>query len=590
MTTNHGSAIGALALLCASVIAGSAGCTGAIGTETRVTGGAGNGASAGGPSGNGAGGGAATAGVGGGGVGTPGAPFACTGPSPDPGPTSMLLLSRAQYVNTLQGLFGAAVPNLDSALGADNGYQTSQFGLVQADVSQAELQSYQAAAEMVAAAVVASAPALAGIAPCAGGAVQRTCAQTFVQNFGALAYRAPLTDPAEIARHMALYDVGAMTSHAHGIEMVLRGMLQSPRFLYRVEVGTTDQAGPSAVKLSGFEIAARLSYDLWNTLPDAALTQAAAMGALSTKAGVSAQATRMVQDSKGSAIVRTFLEGLTELAGLPSAVKDSTLFPAWNAAGSTLPASMQGQARAFFDDVLGKQGGTLAALLTSSRVFVNGDMGAYYGVTGGNTFQPLDLAAGKASGLLTLPGFLTLMAKPDQSWPIYRGRFVREALLCDEPPPPPPNVPKPPNVQPGVSTRQRLSQHETDPGCAGCHRLMDPIGFGFENYDAIGRYRTLDGNQPIDASGEVVAATDITGKFDGVAQLASKLAGSAQVEQCVARQWFRFAMSRYEQDPDSCSMKNLVDAFHASGTNLNALPQALVQTDAFLYRRPPGLP
>jgi len=586
--TTHCTTIGALALLAASTMVGFVGCTGAIGKESpRATGGSGSN-NVGGPPGNSASGSGAV--IGSGVAGSGGAAFACTSSTPDPGPTTMLLLSRAQYINTLQGLFGAAVPNLDSALGADTSYLNAQFGLVQADVSQAGLQNYQAAAEQVAAAVVASASTLGSIAPCAASAVKRTCAQGFVQTFGALAYRAPLTDPADIARHMALYDVGATTSHEHGIEMVLRGMLQSPRFLYRVELGTSEQAGPSAIKLSGFEIAARLSYDLWNTLPDAPLTQAAAMGALATKAGVTAQVTRMVQDPRGGTIVRSFLEGLTQVAGVPSLVKDSTLFPAWSATGSTLPASMQLQARAFFDDVLAKQGGTLASLLTSSRVFVNKDLGAYYGVTGGAAFQPLDLAAGKASGLLTLPAFLSLMAKPDQSWPIYRGRFVREALLCTEPPPPPPNVPKPPTVQPGVSTRQRLAQHETDPTCAGCHRLMDPIGFGFENYDAVGRYRTLDGNQPIDTSGEVIAPSDITGPFNGVAELASKLAGSAQVEQCIARQWFRFAMSRYEQDPDSCSMKNLVDAFHASGTNLNSLPQALVQTDAFLYRRPPGLP
>ncbi|HEV3191474.1 MAG TPA: DUF1592 domain-containing protein, partial [Polyangiaceae bacterium] len=441
--TTHRTTVGALALVAAWSVVGFVGCTGAIGKESSsgATGGAGN--SGGGLPGSGASSAAVPgSGNGSGGVpGSSGAPFACTAPTPDPGPTTMLLLSRVQYVNTLQGLVGTVVPNLDSALGADTSYLNTQFGLVQADVSQAGLQNYQAAAEQVAAAVVASAPTLGTIAPCAAGAVKRTCAQSFVQSFGALAYRAPLTDPADIARHMALYDVGATTSHEHGIEMVLRGMLQSPRFLYRVEVGTSEQAGPSAIKLSGFEIAARLSYDLWNTLPDAPLTQAAAMGALATKAGVSAQVTRMLQDPRGGTIVRSFLEGLTQMAGVPSLVKDATLFPAWNATGSTLPASMQLQARAFFDDVLAKQGGTLSSLLTSSRVFVNKDLGTYYGVTGGATFQPLDLAAGKASGLLTLPAFLSLMAKPDQSWPIYRGRFVREALLCTEPPAPPANVP-----------------------------------------------------------------------------------------------------------------------------------------------------
>jgi Protein of unknown function (DUF1592)/Protein of unknown function (DUF1588)/Protein of unknown function (DUF1595)/Protein of unknown function (DUF1585)/Protein of unknown function (DUF1587) len=512
--------------------------------------------------------------------------FACTSTSPDPGPTSILLLTRAQYLNTLQGLFGTVVPDLTTALGPDDSYQTPAFGLVQADVDVAALQSYQAAAEAIAAAVVASSTTLSAIDPCTAGTAARTCAQSFVQNFGSLAYRAPVTDPADIARHMVLYDVGASTSNAHGIELVLRGMLQSPRFLYRVEVGTTEQVSPTAVKLSGYEIAARLSYDLWNAPPDATLTQAAATGALTTKAQVSAQLTRMLQDPKGTTIVRSFLEGLTQIAALPYAVKDPTMFPEWNAAGSTLPASMQGQAQAFFDDVLNNQGGTLDALLTSPKVFVNADLASYYGVTGGSTFQPLQLDPTQASGLLTLPALMTLMAKPDESWPIYRGQYVRESLLCQQLPSPPPNIPPPPAVEAGVSTRERLTEHETLPSCASCHTLMDPIGFGFENFDAVGRYRTTDGNQPVDASGYIVSTEDINGTFNGVSQLASKLVQSVQVQECLPQQWFRFMMSRFEQAPDNCSMRSIINAFQAAGTSLNSLPQALVQSDAFLYRRP----
>jgi hypothetical protein len=262
------------------------------------------------------------------------------------------------------------------------------------------------------------------------------------------------------------------------------------------------------------------------------------------------------------------------------------MYPAWNAAGSTLPASMQGQAQAFFDDVLNNQGGTLMSLLTSSTVFVNSDLASYYGVTGGSTFQPVQLDPGKASGLLTLPALMTLMAKPDESWPIYRGEFVREALLCQQLPSPPPNIPAPPAVEAGVSTRERLTEHEANPSCASCHALMDPIGFGFENYDAVGQYRTTDGNQPVNANGSVTATEDINGTFDGVAQLATMLVRSVQVQECFPQQWFRFMMSRFEQAPDNCSMRSIIDAFQASGTNLNALPQALVQSDAFLYRRP----
>ena len=521
---------------------------------------------------------------------SPGSPggsqaFACTsGGTPEPGPSPMLMLSRVQYLNTLQGLFGT-IPDLSAALGADTTYQAT-YGLVQPNVDLAGLGSYQAAAEAVAAAAVASPATLGAIAPCAAGADQRGCAQTFVQSFGALAYRAPITDPADIARHMALYDVGASTSHAHGIEMVLRGILQAPRFLYRIESGTTEQVGPDAVKLSNFEVAARLSYVLWNTLPDPPLTQAAQSGALATPDAVVAQLTRMLQDPKGQTLLRGFLEGLVELPGLSAIMKDPTLYPEWSANGTTLPASMEGQARAFFDDVLANQGGQVASLLTSSTVFVNKDLASYYGVTGGDIFQPQKLPTGKASGLLTLPALLTLMAKPDQSWPIYRGKFVRENLLCQILPTPPPNIPKPPDVQPGVSTRARLTEHETNPSCSGCHQLMDPIGFGFEAYDAIGRFRTTDGNQPVDTTGQVVQSDDVNGPFNGVAELAGKLASSAQVRQCFARQWFRFAMSRFEQTPDGCSMKSILDKFEAASASLNVLPQALVQSDAFLYRRP----
>ena len=495
----------------------------------------------------------------------------------------MRLLSRNQYLNTLQGLFGS-IPNLDTALGAADTYSAA-FGLVQADIDQVQIGGFQAAGETIAAAVAANSSLLNQLAPCAAGTDARTCAKTFVQNFGTVAYRAPLTDPTDVERHLAMYDVGAKTSYPHGIELMLRGMLQSPRFLYRVELGTTEKSGANAVKLSSYEIAARLAYVVWDTLPDAQLNAAAASGALSTKDQVTTQLTRMLADAKGATFLRRFLEGWTELAGLQNVVKDSTLYPQWGAAGSTLPASMQGQARAFFDNVLTQQGGKLSALLTSNVVFVNKDLGSYYGASGGDSFQPLTLGNGQASGLLTLPALMTLMAKPNQSWPIYRGKFVREALLCQDLPAPPPNIPKPPDVTPGVSTRERLKQHEVDPSCKSCHSLMDPIGFGFENYDAIGRYRTTDGNQAVDASGSLTG-TDVDGTFNGVIELGKKLASSEQVRQCVARQWFRFTMSRYEQDMDGCSMKGIVDSFKASDSSLAVLPQALVQSEAFLYRRP----
>ncbi len=569
-------AAGAWLLLCTF-----SACTGVIGAA---------GSSSSASPGSGAGGGVAAGGSSGG-QSAPEA-FPCTSTAPSSGPTPILLLTRTQYVNTLQALFGSATPNLDSALGAPDSSEitdgeVAMFGLVQANIDLTTLTNYQTAAETVAAAAVASPTTMATLVPCAAGAAKRTCAETFVQTFGSLAYRSPLTDAADVARHMALYDAGATVSDAHGIELVIRGILQAPRFLYRVEIGNGAPSSPdaNAVRLSDFEVAARLSYVIWNTLPDAQLTQAAANGALETSDQVTAQLTRMLADPKGQGLVRGFLESLIELPGLPSAVKDPAVYPEWTSV-PTLAASMQGQADAFFGDVLGRQGGALAALLTSSTVFVNKDLAGYYGATGGDTFTSLTLPAGKVAGLLTLPAFLTLMAKPDQAWPIYRGEFVRETLLCQQLPAPPANVPKPPPVQAGVSIRQQLSEHETNPACSGCHLLMDPIGFGFDNFDGLGRVQAMDGNQPGDVGGDVEGSmkTDIDGMFNGVPDLASKLASSVQVRQCVARQWFRYTMARYEQEPDNCSMNSIDSAFHSANDSLNVLPTALVQSDAFLYR------
>jgi hypothetical protein len=405
-----------------------------------------------------------------------------------------------------------------------------------------------------------------------------------VQSFAARAYRAPVTEPADIEQHLKLFDVGAKTSYAHGIELLIQGILQAPRFLYRVELGTDEKVSDAAVKLSPYELAARLSYALWDTMPDAKLTKAASSGDLSTKEGLLSQLGWMLQEPQGKSVVRRFLESWIHLSDLDRTVKDATLYPEWQS--STLRASMKTQAGEFFDDLLTKQGGKLSTLLTSNTVFVNEDLAPYYGTTGGDSFTPTQGVSGATSGLLTLPAFLSLLAKPSESSPIYRGKFVREMLLCQLLPAPPANIPKPPDVTPGVSTRERLREHETDPSCSGCHKLMDPIGFAFENYDSLGRYRTVDGQEPVDPSGELFSTAEIDGKFTGVAELGQKLAESETVRQCMARQWFRFALQRFEQPVDDCSMQGLLDSFEAAGADLNTLPQAIVLSDAFQYRHP----
>jgi hypothetical protein len=508
------------------------------------------------------------------------APFSCDATAgPDPGPTPLNQLTRAQYLNTLRELFGS-LPDLSEALGQATTYAPA-FGLLQPDIDAVQVTAFQSVAELIAAKVVSDPARLAALAPCAAGSDQRQCARNFVEDFAARAYRAPLTDAADLARHLAVYDAGAELSHPHGIELLLRSILQAPRFLYRVELGTSERVGDKAVLLSGHELAARLAYVVWDGPPDAELVAAAGSGELRTKPQLTAQLTRMLASAKGASFVQRFLEGWTELASLDRAVKDAALYPEWS---SELQASQKAQAQAFFQHVLSGADGKLEALLTSQQVLFNRDLAPFYGKSSDSaSFQAASYE--RASGLLTLPALLSSLSKPAESSPIYRGKFVREQLLCQLLPAPPPNIPKPPDVTPGVSTRERLSQHEVDDSCSGCHELIDPIGFGFEQFDAIGRFRTTDGDQAVDASGRLTG-TDVDGDFDGVVALGQKLAGSAQVRECVTRQWFRFTAGRFERDVDGCSLEGVLAAFADSGWSLNALPQAIVESDAFLYRRP----
>jgi hypothetical protein len=221
---------------------------------------------------------------------------------------------------------------------------------------------------------------------------------------------------------------------------------------------------------------------------------------------------------------------------------------------------------------------------------MNQELAAYYGVAGPMTdaFEKVELPPGQASGFLTQSGLLSVLAKANQASPIHRGKFVRESLLCQFIPPPPDNVDiTPPEVDPNLPTRERFQQHSADPLCSGCHSLMDPVGFGFEHFDGIGKWRDEEAGQPIDASGEIISAK-VMGTFDGVPELAAMLVDSPEVEACMTRQWFRFAYGRGETNADNCVLDQLGDEFAASGRNIQDLLIALTQTDAFMYRAHTG--
>jgi hypothetical protein len=503
------------------------------------------------------------------------------------GLTKVRRLTRDQFNNTVRDLLLTTTGTPGDALAPDERMGPFASNAV-APITELLVQQH----EEVAAKLAFDAKArMAQLSPCDLAAdTGTTCATRFVTEFGLRAFRRPLQS-AEVTDYVALYGVGKATGGApNGFRLVVEALLQSPFFLYHHDVGAMGTPQSKAVAVTPYELASRLSYFLWNSMPDVALFTAAGSGALSDSAALSAQVERMLNDPKASSTIGLFHRQWLALEDLPSKDKDATAFPGYNDA---LVDSMLQETSMFSDFVVRKGDGLLKTLLTSNIAFPQGGLFKVYGVAQPAGFTPgtqVLLKASERAGLLTQAAFLARNAHRDQSSPVHRGIVVRENLLCQTIPSPPANVnnaPPPPNA--ATSTRERFAQHSSDPACSGCHLLMDPIGVGFEHYDAIGAYRTMDGLGPVDATGAVNSTlTALDGTFDGAIELAKKLSESTQVEDCLANQWFRFSMGRIESLDDACSVLSIRDGFRASGGNIRALLTQIAVSDAFRNVRSTG--
>ena len=505
----------------------------------------------------------------------------------DPGPSPLRRLTRVEYGRTMDDLLGAGVldsarlPPDERALGfANNAEVVSTGGLL--------VEAYADLAEQAGDYVAAHA---ATYAPCAAAAADATCAAAFIADFGRRAWRHALGAD-EQASLAAVYAAGeADAGFPEGIARVTAVLLSSPQFLYRIESGTgvpaTEPAG--AVPLAANELATRLSYLVWGSMPDRALLDAADGGRLATPADLAREARRMLADPRAHAVVATFHAEWLGLDQLGAVSKDQIVYPLFTPA---LAAAFTTETATFVDQVIWNREGTLAALLSAPYTFGDATLAAFYGAAppaaGGAGL--ITLPAGQRAGLLTQGAFLSVYGKANQSDPIHRGRFVRERLFCTTPPSPPPNITvRPPDLDPRLTTRQRFAAHTGNPMCSGCHVLLDPIGFSFEHYDGIGHWRDMEGGQPVDSSG-ALSGTDVDGTLDGAVMLTGDVAKSTEVEVCYATQWFRFAYGRGETTDDACNISSLASAFVAAKGDVRELVVALTQTDAFRFRRAGDLP
>lgn len=510
-----------------------------------------------------------------------GMPLKCV--TPDVGPAPMRRLTHSEYNNAVADLLGDKTqPGKNFAIDTqeglfDNTADTQTVPALLAD-------QYLDAATSLATGI-SSVPTLLGCDPT--GSAGAACVKTFVDRFGRRAYRRPLTAD-EDTRLIALYNTTRGASdEATGVRAVVSAVLASPYFLFRPEFGTTGSKIAGAQRSTPFELAGRLASLLWASVPDDTLLDAAQNGKLATPDDIATQARRMLSDPKARPAIATFYDQWLGLSMLDTATKDPAVFPAFNDA---LRDSMREETRRFVSHVVWDGDSKLSTLLSAPYSFINGPLADLYGVKAVGdpaTFSQVNLDPSQRAGVLTQASMLASFARPDESSPIKRGKWVRVRVLCTDLPDPPANVPQLTPPQPGVSTRERFAMHTSNPACSGCHSLIDGLGFGLEQYDGIGRFRTMDQGVPVDSSGAVTATTDINQPYNGGAELADLLSGSAQVRDCAPTQWLRYAMGRREVDADVCSLKSVRDSFAASDGNLKELMVALTQTDAFSnYRKP----
>ena len=507
----------------------------------------------------------------------------------EPGQAPLRRINRVEYDNTVRDLFEIKSSPADAwpADGITSGFDNDISGQgATADLVDQMMRS----AEQVADEATANLDALL---PCAAqsGSDPAACGATFIEKYGHRAFRRPLNadDRAGLGKALAwgITRGGLKT----GVRMVIMTLLQSPHFLYRPEIGAPDTtASEKTLALTDHEIATRLSYLLLASCPDDALLAAADKGEVHTLEQVEAQTERLLESPAGRATIGRFFHQWLPFDRLGKAVKSPTLFPEFTEKTKT---AMADGALAFVDHVVfASNEGSLRELMTANYAFVNASTAPLYGLKGpfGASLEKATLPSPRA-GLLTQVGVMAALADNVQSSPVARGKFIFQGLLCQPVGSPPANLPGagvPPTPDPTKTTRERFDAHRTNPACASCHQVMDPLGFGLENYDAIGRYRATENGKPIDATGDLMLDEKHI-SFDGALELSKIVAESPLTRQCFASKWFTYAFGRPNGSDDKATVGELQKAFAEPTSPIKQLFLAVTRTAAFTRRNTPVL-
>ncbi len=491
-------------------------------------------------------------------------------------------LTRFEFNNTVRDLLDDDTSPADALPSEQRGNGFGNDADAQG-VSSLLAEQYSNVAEDIAERATESSDKLAALAPCTGeamdAAAEDACAFSFIESFAAKAFRRPLVDGEADELFELQQAIREDATFATSLAAVIEAVLQSPDFLYRLEFGEVDEDGHR--RPTPYEMASRLSYFLWGSMPDDLLLEAAESGSLRTKAGVREQAERMLEDPQARAVTRFFFESLLPITGLSALERDPERYPEYTA---EIGRFMNEETQLFLERQIFEGSGSWREALTADYTYLNGPLADFYGVGGvaGEAFTRVDLDTTERMGILTHAGVLAGTVHSNETNPVRRGAFIVREMMCLEIPLPGGDVADevtPPDPGSGPTARDRYSAHSEDPRCAGCHVLMDPIGLTFENYDAIGQWRDTENGVVIDASGQLPTSSDAV--QDGL-ELIAALANESQTHACIARHWANFAFGRtLDEEDDELLSAELEDKFMASDTNIRTLLIDITQTETF---------
>lgn len=409
---------------------------------------------------------------------------------------------------------------------------------------------------------------------------QRDAAREIITRFAGRAFRRPVRHE-EANQFLKLYDLAEKEEERYEkrVRLALQGVLVSPHFLFRMEFDPPGAKPQAGYAITEYELASRLSYFLWSSMPDDDLLRLAGQGKL--RQNLDAQVHRMMKDPKSSAFVQNFAGQWLTLRNLQTIAPDRKLFPMFT---DGLRDAMLRETELFFEAIM-REDRSILDFIDADFTFVNGTLAKHYGISGvnGNEFQRVKLPPGRG-GLLTQASILTLTSNPTRTSPVKRGKWVLEQLLGTPPPPPPPDVPdlvEDAKAELSGSLRQRMEQHRVNPNCAICHNKMDPLGFAFENFDAIGRWRAKDGQFDIDPSGILPDGR----AFKGPDELKRILKSQKDLlGRCLTEKMLTYALGRGLEYYDACAVNDVLKALTKGNYRFSTLVVEIVKSDPFQKR------